>query len=137
MFGTWHLPATKLLGPRFVAFENELIAAFGRFRPRLCVMEAPLHAYRQGSTNVARQQLGLAAYVDGEGHRARVQVREEQANTARKAVLGCGRFDSSEAAKAAAIAWCRAQGWMAGDDHQADALVLLRYSQMKGTDRLA
>lgn len=129
-FGTWHLPPGAWLGPKFVAYENELIAALEGLQPKLVLMEAPLPASRQGSTNVARQQFGLAAITEAECCRARVVLREQPAHMVRKAVLGRGAFGGSEPAKAAVIAWCRAQGYCVTDDHQADALVLFRFACM-------
>ena len=91
-FGTWHLADSHLLGLKFVSFENELIAAIKPLQPRLIVMEAPLPSMSQASTNVARLQFGMAAYVEGEAHRACVQIREQTASTARKAVISRGRW---------------------------------------------
>ena len=126
-FGSWHLSDSSLLGARYTSFENELIAAIERFRPRVIIMEAPLPSSAQGTTNVARQQFGLAAYVEGEAFRARIQVREVPASTVRKEVLGKGRF-ASGTAKAAVMAFCKGKGWNVSDDHQADALILWLYS---------
>lgn len=126
-FGTWRLPEGPRLGPKYVGYENELIAALEKFKPKLVVMEAPLPSMRQGSTNVARQQFGLAAYTEGECCRARIQLREQAASTVRKAVMGQGRFPTGTA-KEHVIAWCREQGWMVQDDNAADACVLWAYS---------
>ena len=133
-FGSWQLSESSLLGPKFVAYENELIAALERLRPRLCVMEAPLPAMSQGSTNVARLQFGLAAITEAECWRARVQVREQAASTARKAVIGQGRW-AKGTAKHHVIAYCRSQGWSVSDDHQADALILLAFSHRVQRER--
>lgn len=128
LFGTWHLSESKLLGPRYVAFENELIDALDRFQPKLVIAEAPLPSNRQGSTNVARQQFGLAAYVEGECWRRQIECREQPAHQVRKTVLGKGSFGSSEAAKAQVLAYARAQGWKVPDHNAADACVLWRYA---------
>jgi Holliday junction resolvasome RuvABC endonuclease subunit len=125
--GTWILRGHQL-GPRFVGFENELIRAIETYRPRLIVMEAPLPPTRQASTFVARQQFGLAAYVEGEGCRAGIDVREMPFDTVRKAVLGRGRFGGTDQAKAAVLAWCRAQGWNPSDHNAADAIVLWAFA---------
>lgn len=122
-FGTWHLPETRLRGPRYVAYENELIAALRRFQPTVVVMAAPLNRKAKGGQAAARQQLGLAAYTEGECCRARVQLREVHEATARKDVLGRGRFPVG-GAKPAAMAWAAASGFDVSDDHQADTLVL-------------
>ena len=126
-FGSWHLSESSLLGPKFVSFENELIAALERLRPSICVMEAPLPAMSQGTTNVARLQFGLAAITEAECWRARVQVRETAASTARKQVIGQGRW-AKGTAKDHVLAWCRTQGWNPPDDHAGDALVLWRHT---------
>lgn len=140
VFGTWHLSTSRLLGPRYVSYENELIACLNLYMPRLVVMEAPLPSIRQGSTNVARQQFGLAAYTEGECHRFHVQLREQPAHMVRKAVLGRGSFGEPDPAnprrrvngranaKSAVMEWCQAQGWNVPDDNAADACVLWRYS---------
>lgn len=127
-FGRWVLADGPALGPKFVGFENMLIKALERFQPTKVVMEAPLPANRQGSTNVARQQFGLAAYTEGECCRARVALFEREANVVRAAVLGRGNFGSSEKAKAAVMAWCAAQQWPVPDNNAGDAAVLWAYS---------
>lgn len=126
--GTWRLSTSPRLGPRFVGYENELIDALERWKPRLVVMEAPLPAMRQGSTDVARQQFGLAAYTEGECERARVQLREQPAHMVRKAVLGYAPTGGTEKIKAEIVAWCHAQGWSPPDHNAGDALVLWAYS---------
>lgn len=126
-YGTWVLRG-KQLGQRFVGFENELIRSIETYRPRLIVMEAPLPPVRQASMFVARQQFGLAAYVEGEAYRAGITVREMPFDMVRKAVLGRGRFGGTERAKAAVMAWCRNEGWNPHDDNAGDALCLWAFS---------
>jgi len=128
-FGSWHLADTTLHGPRYVSYENELISALDRLRPRLVVMEAPLHSGQHKGDKAARLAFGLVAYTEGECHRSSVQVREQAASTARKAVIGQGRW-SKGTAKDHVMAYCKLRGWPVPDHHAGDALVLLEYSLM-------
>ena len=127
LFGTWHLSESRLLGPRYVSYENELIAALRLFKPKLVVMEAPLPSKSQGSTNVARQQFGLAAYTEGECWRNQTRLTEQAASSVRKGVLGRGTF-SVGTAKSHVIAYCKAQGWAVPDDNAADACLLWAFA---------
>lgn len=130
--GVWLLPSSADLGRRYAALGNELADAIALFQPRLVLMEAPL--VRQDRS--ARLLLGLAAHVESTCYRWGVECMETHSSTARKAVLGRGTFPTGEA-KAAVMAWCRAQGWAFPDDNAADALCLWQYARLQATERRA
>lgn len=118
-YGSWRLSESRLLGPRFVGFENELIAMLDRLKPRLVVMQVAIgNGIAQDGGSLARQQFGMMAYCAGECHRARVQLREVTAGDVRRDVLG----------KQDVGAWCRANGFRPGDNLQADALALWKHT---------
>lgn len=126
IYGTWLLANSSLPGAKYASFENELIEALDLYQPSLCSVASPmLRGTSQGSRS-AEQQLGLYAYAQGACYRARVQIRPVFEGTARKDVLGRGTFPKG-VVKPTAIAWCRANGFMVGDDHQADAIILWRH----------
>ena len=117
--GVWRLDGD--LGRRCsalaAALEDELA-----FPPDLVIVEAPLPAQAQGSTDTARNQFGLAAVAEMICHERGVTCEEASAIDVRRLVMGKAKMD-----KAGVMAWCRAQGWAPRDDNAADALALLRY----------
>jgi hypothetical protein len=101
------------------------------------IMEAPLPPQSQTSANTARIQFGLAFAVETWCYRRELEVREARPDDWRMAVLGRARFGGTEKAKAAAMAWCHAQGWAPSDDNAADALALWRYATTRPGGRMA
>jgi hypothetical protein len=93
------------------------------------VMEAPLPPQAQTHAHTARVQFGLAACVDLWAYRRDMLCQEASASSARAKVLGRARFGGRDAAKAAVMQWCAAQGWYPATDDAGDALVLLAFAQ--------
>jgi Holliday junction resolvasome RuvABC endonuclease subunit len=124
--GTWVLPWIGGSGAKFASFENELAAAVELYDPAHLVVEAPLPLPAQNNADVAKQQLGLRAFVLAEGYRSSIPVHEVDAYTVRKDILGTGRF-AKGTVKREVIAWCRRQGIDVPDDNAADACVLWTY----------
>ena len=136
VFGAWHLPRIGGEGARYCALENEISEALQVHQPDKLVIEAPLPlpAYMhpeggdwQTNSDAIRQQLGLRACAYSEAYRAEVQVFEVDAYTARREMMGTGRFPRGTV-KAHVMAWCRKQGWNVHEDNSADAVVLAAYT---------
>lgn len=117
--GVWRLDGG--LGRRCSALASALEDELA-FAPDLMILEAPLPAQAQGSTDTARAQFGLAAIAEMIAHERGVKCEEAASYEVRKRVMGSARQD-----KDAVVAWCRAQGWTPRDHNDADALALLRY----------
>jgi hypothetical protein len=128
--GVWHLPKSTP-GARYAAYENELIDALAKWRPKAVIMEAPMRLYAQvakrGKETAARQQYGLAAYTEGECWRARVKCLQADVNEVRQTVLGRSRWPDSDQVKPWIVAWCEARGWTVPDHNAADASVLWEF----------
>jgi Holliday junction resolvasome RuvABC endonuclease subunit len=124
--GTWVLPHIGGSGARFASFENELAAAVELYDPAHLVVEAPLPLPAQNNADVAKQQLGLRAFVLAEGYRASIPVHEVDAYTVRKDLFGTGRFPKGRV-KEVVFKWARGQGFDVPDHNAADACVLFAY----------
>ena len=123
--GTWVLPqANGQLGERYIALDNELTTALIVLQPVLVVMAPALLVQQKG----LRFTLGLVAHVESACARQEVVLREASESTARKHVLGAGRFESSTATKAAGMSWAVRAGYRPVDHNHADALVMWRYA---------
>ena len=131
LHGVWTLGKSANLGRVLSGLAGELQDAIAVHRPDVIILEAPLPAQRQASTLVARIQFGLAAVAEMIAHEQDVLCEEERADIVRKMVLGKPRVD-----KQTVIEWCRAQGWKPATDHDADALVLLRYRHILGRTKV-
>ena len=133
--GTWVLPETPpgVFGPRYAAFENELIDALNRWRPALVMVEAPMRLYAQtkkrGTEAAARQQYGLHAYAEGECARAKVRIGEVDVTEARDRTIGRRRWQvAGTDTKQNVVSWCFARGWAPADHNAADACVIWQYA---------
>lgn len=126
LLGTWVLPQIGGEGARFASFENELADAMSVHEPTVVAVEAPLPLPAQNNAEVARQQMGLRAFVFSEAYRASAAMHEIDAYSVRLNVLGTGRFPKGKV-KDAVMAWSKREGYDPPDHNAGDALVLWTY----------
>jgi hypothetical protein len=135
IYGCWHL-RQPTRGGRFDAFRTALWDAIDQWAPAEILMEAPLPPPAQTSAGSARQQYGLAAYVEGECGQAGIPVLERSADEVRRLLIGRSRSRRGnggpdlfgrpvqQTIKAMVIAHVRSLGLPVADDNVADAIAL-------------
>jgi hypothetical protein len=135
IYGCWHL-RQPTRGGRFDAFRTQLEDTFDQWAPGEVLMEAPLPPPAQTSAGSARQQYGLAAYVEGECAQAGIPVLERSADAVRRMLIGRSRSRRGEGGpdlfgrpvkqsiKDMVIAYVRSLGLPVADDNVADAIAL-------------
>ena len=122
-FGTWHLPRLGGEGARYAAFENELAMKLSVIRPQQMVLEAHLPLPAMNNVGSARQAFGLRAMAYSEAYRSSIPVFELDAQTARRDIIGQGRF-ARDTAKQEVLAYCYRRGWRVPDHNAGDACIL-------------
>lgn len=137
--GVWKLPPLCDMGRVFAAHENELIDRLSMWKPRLCIMEAPLPPQGQTHALTMRLQVGLAAITECTCYRWETMCREQAASTVRKHVIGRAHWGGKGEIKPAIMAWCKERGFSDLPTHDAaDALVLWHYAvSMNGKRKAA
>ncbi|MFA9204890.1 MAG: hypothetical protein ACEQSH_00380 [Bacteroidia bacterium] len=138
VFGTWMMPGMANMGAAWVHLQNTLEDAMQVYKPDVLVYAVPFAKMQ----TTARYLLGMAAHAESSAYRMSVRCYEVMESTARKAILGQGRFVTKDAdgrnikgsgtrgAKDAAVTWCENRGWdVGGDDNQADALVIYEFTK--------
>jgi hypothetical protein len=135
IYGVWHLRQPTRAG-RFDAFRTALEDALDQWQPAEVLMEAPLPPMAQTSANSARQQYGLAAYVEGECAGAGIPVLERSADAVRRLLIGRSRSRRGNGGpdlfgrpvqlsiKQMVIDHVRGLGLPVSDDNVADAIAL-------------
>jgi hypothetical protein len=135
IYGLWHL-RQPTRGGRFHAFRTALGDAIDQWQPAEVLMEAPLPPPAQTSAGSARQQYGLAAYVEGECAEHGIPVLERSADDVRRLLIGRSRSRRGNAGpdlfghrvqqkiKDMVIAHVRSLGLPVHDDNVADAIAL-------------
>ena len=118
-YGLWLLPQ-KYLGDRLNAFRSVFVDAVLEYQPSMVFKEAPLAHYTDDPLWVIRQQYGLDAYVEGECAELGIRCCENEPQTIRQEVLGCGQFPKGTV-KAVVIRWARQRGIDTQNDNVADA----------------
>jgi len=83
----WRFPQPTR-GGRFNAFRSEFVDTIDQWQPSRVAMEAPLHPRAQRDEHSARQQFGLAAYVEGECDEAGIPCMERNADEVRRRIIG-------------------------------------------------
>lgn len=138
LYGCWSL-VQSTRGGRFDAFRTALEDAIDQWAPAEILMEAPLPPMAQTSAGSARQQYGLAAYVEGECAQAGITVLERSADDVRRLLIGRSRSRRApggsspadlfgrpvqQSIKALVIEYVRSLGLPVSDDNTADAIAL-------------
>jgi hypothetical protein len=135
-FGLWTLRGNR--GLRLYAFRTALWDHLDEWRPARVCMESPLALPAQTSAAAARQQYGLAAYVEGECAEAGVPVIERTADEVRRRIIGRTRSIRAPTGTAVdlfgrgpvvgikdiVVEHVRSLGLPVADDNIADAIVL-------------
>ena len=134
----WRFPQPTR-GGRFNAFRSRFCDTLDQWQPCRVVMEAPLHPQAQTGMPSARQQYGLAAYVEGECDEAGVPCIERDADEVRRRIIGRTRARRTPSGTARAdlfglpvvqsikdmvVAHVRSLGLPVADDNIADAICL-------------
>lgn len=114
-----------------VRWMRELIR---RHQPATLVVEAPLGESK--GAGATRTAYGLAATLHMLAFEQGIAIAEEPAWRTRRAVMGRSGF-APEEAKAAVIAWCRAQGFAPANDDEADAILLFKQTEQEVYGRKA
>jgi hypothetical protein len=134
-YGLWQLPQPTR-GGRFNAFRSRLEDFIDQWAPSEILMEAPLPLPAQNNAGSARQQYGLAAYVEGECAQARIPVLERNVDDVRRLLIGRSRSRRGtggpdlfgrpiqQGIKDMVIAYVRSLGLPVHDDNVADAIAL-------------
>ena len=115
----WLLPQ-KYLGDRLNAFRTIFVEALVKYQPSLVFKEAPLAHFTDDPLRVIRQQYGLDAYVEGECAELGIRCAENEPQTIRQEVLGCGQFPKGTV-KGVVVRWAQQRGIDTKNDNIADA----------------
>lgn len=135
LYGLWTL-RQRDLGGRFFAFRTALWDFIDQWAPAEILTEAPLPPPAQTSAGSARQQYGLAAYVEGEAAEAGIRVLERTADDVRRLLIGRSRSrkgtegpdlfgrQGKQTIKQMVCSYVRSLGLPIEDDNTADAVAL-------------
>lgn len=127
-YGAWDLGNGRAPA-RWAALADKLADTLTIMQPRLVVFEAPLPPQAQTRTNIARMLWGLCSTTELICYRRRIACKEQDAPSARKALIGNGRPE-----KDTIVSWCQARGLADLTDHNAaDAVVLWYYAAALGS----
>jgi hypothetical protein len=121
--GFWKLPVFGGEGARYAAFDEKLADIFERWQPVRLFLEAPIPIPALNNFRAAAQQFSLRGITYAEAYRSSCSVEEIDVLSVRRAVLGSSSM-SSDVAKKAVVAHCRAQGIMVANHHAGDAAML-------------
>jgi hypothetical protein len=113
------------LGPAFLRFEGQLIAAVRRFGPDYIAFEAAvMPIYGKTSMAANRKLLGLGGITELIGERLGVPVYDVHLGSARKHFVGNARATKSDI-----IHQCKLNGWPSFDPNACDAICVLAYAR--------
>lgn len=136
-WGVWDLGSAQNggQGRRLSCLANEIEAVIAVHQPERAVFEAPLVRHDK-ATRLLTYLCGVVEMVCFEHS---LPCEPGNVNSARSMVLGHGFPKSTDPRnpKLPMLLWCQRQGWDVRDDNAADALVLLRYFEMKRAEAKA
>lgn len=128
--GLWLLPPPgEDLGRFGASYENELIDVLEDQKPDRVVTAASLPPAAQTNALSMEAQIGLLMLTRCACYRHRIQHVVRAEATARKRVLGTGRFKAGEV-KGVVMDWCARRGWAAPSHDAADAAVLWQFESL-------